>query len=464
MQRAMAHCVPREMAILGLVEFALSFALVYAALRTSTAPPAVSGLVATLSGATPFGTPVFGALLFGDGIGLAALIALSIGVIDLTVGLYQPEICLNPRRLLPAAGLAALFAFAAVLFISGSLGGQDTPTMAMKAAWVFAAWLAMTTLIRLVYSLDFVRTFFARRILLLGEPAQVAAYQIHLQSHRGRTFEPVARPAGDIAWPWFRQQRVWGVVIASGIDGPTGEALLDCKLRGIPVLSGAAFHERYLGRIDLDSMTIDDLLLSDGFAGGRPGTALKRIVDIVLSIVMLLLTLPLMAAAALAIKLDSHGPVFYRQPRIGQFGQIFTVMKFRSMTTDAEACGNPRWAQTQDPRVTRVGRVIRALRIDELPQLVNIIRGDMSLVGPRPERPHFVDLLARVIPLYRHRAYVKPGLTGWAQVNYPYGASVEDAREKLAYDLYYVKHRTIWLDLAILLSTVRVVLFREGAR
>ena len=165
---------------------------------------------------------------------------------------------------------------------------------------------------------------------------------------------------------------------------------------------------------------------------------------------MLALTLPLMALTALAIKIDSPGPVFYRQQRIGRFDKPFTLFKFRSMTVDAEAGGNPRWAQQQDPRVTRVGRFIRATRIDELPQLVNVLRGEMSLVGPRPERPHFVEQLARVIPFYRQRAYVKPGLTGWAQVNFPYGASVEDAREKLAYDLYYVKNRTLLLDLLIL--------------
>jgi lipopolysaccharide/colanic/teichoic acid biosynthesis glycosyltransferase len=166
----------------------------------------------------------------------------------------------------------------------------------------------------------------------------------------------------------------------------------------------------------------------------------------------------------LAIKADTRGPVLYRQQRTGAYGRTFTLLKFRSMAVDAEASGSPRWAQQQDPRITRVGRFIRGARIDELPQLANVIRGEMSLVGPRPERPHFVEQLTRAIPFYRQRAYVKPGLTGWAQVNFPYGASVEDAREKLAYDLYYVKNRSLMLDLIILVSTIRVVLFREGAR
>jgi lipopolysaccharide/colanic/teichoic acid biosynthesis glycosyltransferase len=178
---------------------------------------------------------------------------------------------------------------------------------------------------------------------------------------------------------------------------------------------------------------------------------------------LLLFTLPLMLVAALAIKLDSRGPVLYWQERVGLHGRTFTLLKFRSMRTDAEARG-PVWAAQRDPRVTRVGGFLRLTRIDELPQLVCVLRGAMSLIGPRPERPHFVAQLEQVLPFYRDRALAKPGLTGWAQVNYPYGASVEDARAKLSYDLYYVKHRSLLLDLLILLATVRVVLFQRGAR
>jgi exopolysaccharide biosynthesis polyprenyl glycosylphosphotransferase len=179
---------------------------------------------------------------------------------------------------------------------------------------------------------------------------------------------------------------------------------------------------------------------------------------------MLALTLPVIAATAVAVRLDSPGPILYRQERVGLRGRCFTLLKFRSMGADAEAGGTPRWAAQRDSRVTRVGAFIRSTRIDELPQLLNVLRGDMSLVGPRPERPHFVEQLGQLIPFYNERAYVKPGITGWAQVNYPYGASVEDAREKLAYDLYYVKNRGLFLDLLVLVATVRVILFREGAR
>ena len=242
------------------------------------------------------------------------------------------------------------------------------------------------------------------------------------------------------------------------------EHLMDCKLRGMRIFSGPSFEENYLGRIDLNTLATNDLVTGRGYVTGRLTTIVKRLCDILIGSAMLILTLPLMALTALAIKVDSPGPVFYRQRRVGQFDNVFTLYKFRSMTADAEAGGTPRWAQKQDPRVTRIGRFIRTTRVDELPQLANVILGQMSLVGPRPERPHFVEQLVRSIPLYHQRAYVKPGLTGWAQVNYPYGASVEDAREKLSYDLYYLKNRSIILDMIILISTIRVVLFREGAR
>jgi exopolysaccharide biosynthesis polyprenyl glycosylphosphotransferase len=216
--------------------------------------------------------------------------------------------------------------------------------------------------------------------------------------------------------------------------------------------------------VDLDSLTVPTLLFADGFANARLSNAAKRVLDTAVALLLLLLTLPLMIMTAVLVRLDSPGPVLYRQTRVGLHGETFTLLKFRSMAIDAEAGGAPRWATQQDPRITRVGNIIRPMRIDELPQLINVLRGEMSLIGPRPERPQFVDELARIIPFYRERAYVKPGITGWAQVNFPYGASVEDAVQKLSYDLYYVKNRSLLLDLLILLATIRVILFREGAR
>jgi exopolysaccharide biosynthesis polyprenyl glycosylphosphotransferase len=190
----------------------------------------------------------------------------------------------------------------------------------------------------------------------------------------------------------------------------------------------------------------------------------KRVVDLLVACALIVFTLPLLAIVALAIKCDSRGPILYRQERVGLGGRRFMLLKFRSMVQNAESDGQPVWAAEKDVRVTPVGRIIRRLRIDELPQLLSVLRGDMSMVGPRPERPYFVNKLTDVIPFFAERHKVKPGITGWAQINYPYGASIEDAREKLAYDLYYTENRRLSLDLAILISTVRVVVSQQGAR
>jgi exopolysaccharide biosynthesis polyprenyl glycosylphosphotransferase len=190
----------------------------------------------------------------------------------------------------------------------------------------------------------------------------------------------------------------------------------------------------------------------------------KRTFDIVASSVLLFLSLPVMLFAAIAIKLESAGPIIYRQPRVGLGGNLFDVLKFRSMCADAEKDGKPQWAQTGDARVTRVGRFMRLTRIDELPQLLTVLKGEMSLVGPRPERPYFVDQLVQQIPFYGARHSVKPGVTGWAQVRHHYGASVDDASDKLQYDLYYVKNHTLFFDILVLFYSVRVVLFAQGSR
>ena len=231
---------------------------------------------------------------------------------------------------------------------------------------------------------------------------------------------------------------------------------------GIKIQSEAEFWERHLRRVDIATLADSPLekLRNRGNAHTR---VVGRVLDIAGSLALLFATLPIISIVALLVRLDSSGSVLYRQERVGLGERIFTLLKFRSMRTDAETSG-PRWAQQGDPRVTRVGMFIRRTRIDELPQLLNILRGEMSFIGPRPERPHFVQQLSLIIPRYNERTGVKPGLTGWAQVNYPYGASVEDARAKLSYDLYYVQNRTTLLNVLILLSTVRVILLQEGAR
>jgi sugar transferase (PEP-CTERM system associated) len=239
--------------------------------------------------------------------------------------------------------------------------------------------------------------------------------------------------------------------------------LLQAKLSGVRVEDAATTYERLTGKILLDELKPSWLVFSDGFRARRLTRIVKRGLDLGLALIGLVLAAPLMLLTALAIRVDSPGPILYRQDRVGENGRIFTLFKFRSMRADAER-GTPVWAKDRDDRVTRVGRVIRLTRLDELPQLWNVLKGDMSFVGPRPERPFFVEQLATAIPFYLERHVVKPGVTGWAQVRYRYGSSVEDAIEKLRYDLYYIKHLSIGFDLTIVLDTVKVILSGKGAK
>ncbi len=242
------------------------------------------------------------------------------------------------------------------------------------------------------------------------------------------------------------------------------EEMLECKLAGISVVDLSTFFERETGHVQLDSLNTSWIVFSEGFSHTSMRDVTKRLFDMFISFFLLVLALPAMVVTALLIKLDSKGPLFYRQERVGENGKTFGVLKFRSMTVNAEKDGVPQWAQKNDSRVTRVGRIIRTLRIDELPQIFNVLKGDMSFVGPRPERPFFVEQLTKQIAYYNCRHTVKPGITGWAQVRYPYGSSTDDAVHKLQYDLYYVKNHTLFLDLIILFQTAQVVLFGKGAR
>lgn len=241
--------------------------------------------------------------------------------------------------------------------------------------------------------------------------------------------------------------------------------LLKCRMAGLRVSDLPTFLERETGRLDLDVMQPSWLVFADGFEMSQGiNRFLKRIFDIAASLLLIFFSLWLLIPAAILVKLTSPGPIFYRQERVGANGNTFFLFKFRSMRNDAEKDGVPQWAQEGDPRVTPVGKVIRATRIDEIPQILNVLRGEMSFVGPRPERPFFVEQLREEIPYFDERHIVKPGITGWAQINYPYGASMEDARRKLEYDLYYVKNFTVLLDLAILIQTVKVVVWQNGVR
>jgi len=242
------------------------------------------------------------------------------------------------------------------------------------------------------------------------------------------------------------------------------EQLLSCRVSGVRVSDLAGFFERIRGEVPVESLKASWLIYGDGFRQSAWRILAKRTFDLLAALFLLVLTAPIMLLAALAIVLESGFPIIYRQERVGARGERFMLLKFRSMVSDAEPDGEAKWAAVNDARVTRVGRILRRMRIDELPQLANVLRGEMSFVGPRPERPCFVAELTNKVPFYGVRHSVKPGITGWAQVRCAYGASIEDAARKLQFDLFYVKNHTFFLDLLILLETVRVVVFAEGSR
>lgn len=447
MARSFVRLLPFEMAMLGLFELMLLFTATFAMLEAGGSSPIPD-------------SPD----LARDCLVLAGMLAVTIAGTAATIGLYRPEVCLDRGRLMVSGTIAALVAFPAILMVSGAYRVTLSGEHIVWLARLVALWLVFALLVRSLFSALAARVPVARRVLIVGTGPRAVALHRRLKARRHSMLEPAT---GDIALTpdTLRQARVWGIVVVGDLrEDIANGALLDIKMHGVPVYSELTFQEQHLGRIELDAIDSRWMLFAEGFQNGAVSRAVKRVFDVAVSIGLTIVTLPLMAVTALLIKLDSPGPIFYRQVRTGLHGVPFTLFKFRSMTVNAEVAGKPQWAQKSDPRVTRVGGFIRASRIDELPQLINILRGEMSMIGPRPERPMFVEELAKAIPFYNSRACVKPGLTGWAQVNYPYGASVEDAREKLAYDLFYVKNRGILLDFLILLSTVRVILFREGAR
>lgn len=240
--------------------------------------------------------------------------------------------------------------------------------------------------------------------------------------------------------------------------------LLELRLRNVKVEEAASLLERINGKIEIDDLSPSWLIFSEGFRLNTTLLFARRLVSIGVSLLLLILVLPLIPIIMLAVRMSSPGPILYRQKRVGRNGRVFNCYKFRTMRADAEADTGPTWAGDDDPRITRVGRFLRTTRLDEIPQLFNVLRGDMGFVGPRPERPEFVEWLSREIPYYNLRHIVRPGITGWAQVCYEYGASLEQAKEKLKYDLYYIKHISLAFDLYIMFTTIKIVLFGRGAR
>ncbi|HEX4883869.1 MAG TPA: TIGR03013 family XrtA/PEP-CTERM system glycosyltransferase [Casimicrobiaceae bacterium] len=380
-------------------------------------------------------------------------------------------------RLLLAPAVGVPLAYVAANVVPGGWVFQENVGMVV----VFA--IGGLLLLRHALLLPLIAALLPHRVLVLGtgpearmvETSLAAAHPPGLRLLGFRALEKVPETevspgqvvdAGRGLCEYTRDMKVDEIIVAvrqqRGGVLPLRE-LLDCRLQGVEITDLARFFERVHGKVPIELVKVSWLIYGNGYRQGWLRTSVKRLFDVGAALSLLLLTLPIMIVTALAIRMESGAPVIYRQERVGFGGRLFTVFKFRSMGLDAEKGGQARWAVARDPRVTRVGRVIRRLRIDELPQLFNVLRGEMSFVGPRPERPEFVELLTGQIPFYAVRHSVKPGLTGWAQVRYSYGASVEQSVRKLEYDLYYVKNHTLALDVLILLETVRVVLLGEGA-
>jgi len=377
---------------------------------------------------------------------------------DLTVVHSTRELLI---RLLQAAGAASIIIACLYLVMPSLAIGNG---IFVSSLVIFLAAIITWRLIFLRFTSS---SQLDERILMVGTgpTARTIARQIQGQHDFGYRVVGFVDENTDNLLQLVHDRAVDRIVVAvSDRRGrlPLGE-LLEAKLSGIEVEDATTIYERLTGKILIDDLKPSWMIFSNGFVVSRATRVLKRAIDLVLAAIVLTLGAPLMLLTAIAVRLDSAGPILYSQERVGENGRLFTVYKFRSMRADAET-GTPIWAQTGDTRITRVGRFIRATRLDELPQLWNILKGAMSFVGPRPERPFFVDQLKQEIPYYQQRHAVKPGLTGWAQVKYQYGSSVEDAMEKLRYDLYYIKHLSIALDLSILFDTVKVILFGKGAK
>ena len=416
-----------------------------------------------------------------DSVPGAVSIVLAMVLLTAALGLYRNN---PPDRFWPIVSRVAL-AFLVVLpglhwvFYQLPDGSVCIPCLAGTMLLGFGGKMAI-----LMFS--HATPFTQRRVLILGVGSDAVAVKETLDKSRIRGlsivgfYSPFANQAVDSSLPANKilcssksigettgQHNVSEIVIAMrerrGGSLPLTE-LLNCKLRGIKVTDLSSFFEQHRSRVQIDLLRESWFIFGDGFRQGMIRRFVKRTFDIVASGVLLLPGLPVMLFAALAIKLDSTGPIIYRQQRVGLGGRTFNVLKFRSMQTDAEKDGKPQWAQAGDARVTKVGRFMRLTRIDELPQLFNVLTGQMSLVGPRPERPYFVEQITKQVPFYAARHSVKPGVTGWAQVRHQYGASVDDAADKLEYDLYYVKNHRLLFDILILFYSVRVVLLAQGAR
>ena len=406
--------------------------------------------------------------------------AVAIQTAMIAVGVYGPEALQSIRfafaRLLVAVSLGVIFLSVLYFLLPGMTLWRSNSLYAMGLA------LALLFVVRLMLGSMLGGEAFKRRLVVLGAGNRANRIR-ELERRKGSGFlvvgyiamndgpqvieEAINRNAVYNLSDFVVRLNASEVVLAleERRNAIPMSDLLRIKTTGVHVNDLSSFLERETGRVDLASVNPSWLIFSDGFSAGRRISSIaKRLFDIVASSLLLLLTGPVILLAALLVKLDSKGPAFYRQQRVGLYGQEFWIVKLRTMRQDAEVAGQAVWAEKDDPHITRLGYWLRKLRIDELPQTWTVLKGEMSFVGPRPERRQFVEDLEQHLRYYAERHMVKPGITGWAQINYPYGASIEDARHKLEYDLYYAKNYTPFLDLLILLQTVRVVLWPDGAR
>lgn len=461
MIRLFKHYIPHAVILLGLIDIAL---LIFAG---DFAWRVRSSQIGSLPGGTL------------DRIGQLAGYAAVILTAMIAVGVYGADALRSMRfataRLLVAVSLGII----GLSFVDFVLGGHNFWRSTL--AYAMAGSVVLLVMNRLVVGGVLGASAFRRRVLVLGagnradrlrklserpESGFVIVGYVAMTESEPVVEEAINRSAIHNLTRYVDNLGVSEVVLAleerrNSLPLPD---LLRIKTTGVHVNDFSSFIERETGRVDLDTVNPSWLIFSDGFSSGRAiSSVAKRLFDIFASALLLALAAPVIMVFALLIKLESKGPAFYRQVRVGLYNQPFDVIKLRSMRNDAEAAG-AQWAQKDDPRVTRLGKFIRKVRIDELPQCWSVLKGEMSFVGPRPERPEFVEDLEQKLPFYAERHMVKPGITGWAQINYPYGASIEDSRHKLEYDLYYAKNYTPFLDLLILLQTLRVVLWHEGAR
>jgi sugar transferase (PEP-CTERM system associated) len=411
-----------------------------------------------------------------------AAYSLGMLIVMTSMGLYRPDFWKDERSIL-GRSMAAVLLGLGLTFLIMYLVSSPFPGLGGLAVTMIVA-LAGTGLVRFVFYRLEALAAFKRRVLVLGtgsrvmqiaqavrrNPDHVIVGYVALQPschHYAPLPHILTKMPEESLLKVVEKHRIDQIVIAVR-DRRAGRLpvhdLLACRIRGVKVTELSTFFEREYRQVLLESLSATWIMLGGGFRRGFIRTSAKRLFDLAASAMLLILTLPVVLIAAACILLESGLPVLFRQERIGDGGRIFTIYKLRSMKNGAESDGTPRWAAANDNRITRVGRLLRKLRIDELPQIFNVLKGDMSFVGPRPERPFFVDELAKQMPYYAVRHSVKPGITGWAQVCFRYGASLDDAIEKLQYDLYYAKNHTLFLDLVILIATVEVVLWGRGAR